>query len=79
MERPTRTETSETFSHVADSELNECGGTLRPEEVAKTTIEDDLQKTSPVAAEEMKLEEYNYYSDGSSQSDFGGKTIESWY
>lgn len=54
--------------YVVDSELNDCGSS-RPEE----TTDDDPQTS---LQEEMKVEVYSYYSDGTSQSDFGGKIVE---
>lgn len=58
------------FFRFADSELNECGS-LRPEE---TNVADDNPET-PTTQQEMKVEnlDYSYYSDGTSQSEFGGR------
>lgn len=53
------------FCYFADSEVNE-----------EANAADDNPET-PTVQQEMKVEnlDYNYYSDGTSQSDFGGKFV----
>lgn len=53
------------FCYFTDSEVTE-----------EASAADDNPET-PIAQQEMKVEnlDYNYYSDGTSQSDFGGEFI----